>query len=73
LPNKINGGFPLNRPDWDYSMAQGREGLTVYRWALVVGLKGAARHPTSLTKVKEVMQGPTKKGKIGEIKGRGET
>jgi hypothetical protein len=59
LPNEINAGFPLDRPDWNYNTAQGRERLAVYRRALVAGLKGAARCPTNLAKVREVMQGPT--------------
>lgn len=58
LPNEINAGFPLDRPDWDYNMAQGKERLAVFRRALA-GLKGAARRPTNLAKVREVMQGPT--------------
>lgn len=33
--------------------------MTVFRRALVAGLKGAARRPTNLAKVREVMQGPT--------------
>jgi hypothetical protein len=60
LPNEINAGFPLDRPDWNYNTAQGRERLAVYQWVLVTGLKGAARRPTNLAKVREVMQGPTK-------------
>ena len=59
MPNEINTGFPLDRPDWDYNRAQGRERLTVYRLALEVGLKGAARHLTNLAKIREVIQGPT--------------
>lgn len=59
LPNEIDAGFPLNRPDWDYNTAAGRERLTVYRRALVAGLRGAARRPTNLAKVREVLQGPT--------------
>ena len=55
LPNEINAGFPLDRPDWDYNMAQGREKLTVYHQALVAGLKGVARCPTNLAKIREVM------------------
>jgi hypothetical protein len=58
-PNEINAGFPLDRLDWNYNTAQGRERLTVYRRALVAGLKGVARCPTNLAKVREVMQGPT--------------
>lgn len=40
-------------------MAEGRERLITYRWALVAGLRGAARRPTNLAKVREVMQGPS--------------
>ena len=47
LPNEINAGFPLDRPDWDYK-AEGRERLKVYCRALVAGLKGVARCPTNL-------------------------
>ena len=35
LPNEINAGFPLDRPDWNYNTAQGRERLAVYHRALV--------------------------------------
>lgn len=58
LPNETDAGFPLNHPNWDYNTAEGREQSTVCHWALVAGLKGAARHPTNLSKVREVMQGP---------------
>ena len=58
LPNLIDAAFPLVRPDWDYNSAEGRERLTVYRRALVAGLKGAARRPTNLAKVREILQGP---------------
>ncbi|XP_045663896.1 uncharacterized protein LOC123799038 isoform X2 [Ursus americanus] len=58
LPNLIDLAFPLGRPDWDYSQPEGRERLQVYRQALVAGLKGAARRPTNLAKVREVLQKP---------------
>lgn len=58
LPNLIDAAFPLARPDWDFNTEGGRERLTVYRWTLVEGLKGAAQRPTNLAKVKEVLQGP---------------
>ena len=58
MPNEINAGFPLHRPDWNYNKTQGRERLTVYHWALVAGIKRAARYPTNLAKAREVMQGP---------------
>ena len=57
LPNLIDAAFPLNRPDWDFNTAEGRESLLIYRWALVACLKGAARCPTNLAKVREVIQG----------------
>ena len=47
----------MNRPNWDYNSAEGRERLTVYCRALVAGLKGAGRQPTNLAKVREVLQG----------------
>ncbi|ERE88435.1 Gag polyprotein [Cricetulus griseus] len=50
LGNVINAGFPLDRPNWDFNMAEGRERLTVYCQTLVAGLRGAARHPTNLAK-----------------------
>lgn len=28
LPNEIDAGFPLDRPNWDYNTAEGRERLT---------------------------------------------
>lgn len=59
LENLINEAFPLSRPQWDYNTAEGRERLLVYRRTLVAGLKGAARRPTNLAKVREVLQGPT--------------
>lgn len=58
LPHIIDAAFPLTRPDWDYNTTAGRERLTVYRRTLVAGLKGAARRPTNLAKVREVLQGP---------------
>ena len=58
LLNEIDAVFPLNQPDWDSNMTAGREWLMVYHWALVAGLKGAARCPTNLAKVREVLQGP---------------
>ena len=51
LSNEIDAGFPLNRTDWDFST------LKVYSWVLLAGLKGAARCPTNLAKVREVLQG----------------
>jgi hypothetical protein len=57
LPNLIDDRFPLNRPDWDYGTAEGREHLQVYRQNLMAGLRAAAHCPTNLAKVKAIMQG----------------
>lgn len=59
LPHLIDSAFPLARPDWDFNTAEGRERLTVYRQTLMAGLRGAARRPTNLAKVREVIQGAT--------------
>ncbi|XP_057349866.1 uncharacterized protein LOC130681252 [Manis pentadactyla] len=59
LPHDIERGFPLTRPNWDFNSPEGRERLTIYRQALVAGLRGAARCPTNLAKVREVSQGAT--------------
>uniref|UniRef100_A0A8C6CPV9 Gag polyprotein n=1 Tax=Moschus moschiferus TaxID=68415 RepID=A0A8C6CPV9_MOSMO len=58
LPNEIDAAFPLGRPDWDFSTAEGRNHLRLYRQLLIAGLQGAARHPTNLAQVKQVIQGP---------------
>ena len=57
LPHDIERGFPLTRPNWDFNSPEGRERLTIYHRALVAGLRGAARRPTNLAKVREVSQG----------------
>ncbi|XP_073079445.1 uncharacterized protein [Manis javanica] len=59
LPHDIERGFPLTRPNWDFNSPEGRERLTIYRQALVAGLRGATRRPTNLAKVREVSQGAT--------------
>jgi hypothetical protein len=56
LPNPIDDRFPLNRPNWDYGNAEGRERLRVYHQTLMAGLWMAARCPTNLAKVKAIMQ-----------------
>lgn len=56
LPNEIDEGFPLTRPDWDYETAPGRESLQIYRQALLAGLKGAGKRPTNLAKVRTIIQ-----------------
>lgn len=58
LPNLIDQAFPLDRPNWDYNQLEGRERLRVYRQTLVAGLRGAARRPTNLAKVREIQQCP---------------
>jgi hypothetical protein len=57
LPNLIDDHFPLNRPNWDYGNAEGRERLRVYCQTLMASLWAAARCPTNLGKVKAIMQG----------------
>jgi hypothetical protein len=57
LPNLIDDRFPLNRPDWDYGTAEGREHPWVYHQTLMAGLLAAACHPTNLAKVKAIIQG----------------
>lgn len=56
LPNEIDAGFPLTHPDWNPKRPEGRERLTVFRRALVAGLRGAGRSPTNLAKVREILQ-----------------
>ena len=58
LPVDIDAGFPLTRPNWNFNTPEGRKHLKVYRYALMAGLRGAAHNPTTLTKVREVVQGP---------------
>ncbi|XP_057349869.1 formin-1-like [Manis pentadactyla] len=57
-PAIIEEGFPLTRPDWDFNTPEGKEHLKVFRQALMAGLRGAARRPTNLAKVRGVLQGP---------------
>ena len=56
LPNEIDEGFPLTRPDWDYETAPGKESLQIYRQALLAGLKKAGKRPTNLAKVRTITQ-----------------
>uniref|UniRef100_A0A5F9C624 CCHC-type domain-containing protein n=1 Tax=Oryctolagus cuniculus TaxID=9986 RepID=A0A5F9C624_RABIT len=58
LQNIIDDFFPLRRPNWDPNTQTGREHLSTYRQSLVAGLRAAARRPTNLAKVREIMQGP---------------
>jgi hypothetical protein len=53
---RIDKGFPLTRPNWDYDRAEGKERLQVYRQALMGGLRAATRRPTNLAKVTNVQQ-----------------
>ena len=55
LLNEIDAGFPLTCPDWDPNRPEGRERLTIFRQALITGLRGAGRHPTNLAKVREIL------------------
>ena len=57
LPNEIDAAFPLERPNWDFTTLEGRNHLRLYRQLLIAGLHGAARRPTNLAKVKQVIQG----------------
>nr|XP_045017193.1 uncharacterized protein LOC123464414 [Jaculus jaculus] len=56
--DEINDTFPLTRPEWDHTSADGRGHLRLYRQLLIAGLRGAGRHPTNLAKVKQVLQKP---------------
>ena len=58
LPNKIEAAFPLERPSWDFTTVEGRNHLRLYRQVLIAGLRVAARRPTNLAQVKQVIQGP---------------
>jgi hypothetical protein len=53
---KINEGFPLTRPNWDYDRVEIKERLWVYHQALMGGLRAAAKQPTNLAKVSDVQQ-----------------
>ncbi|XP_066228780.1 uncharacterized protein [Saccopteryx leptura] len=57
LPNLINENFPLRRPNWDPNTPEGRRQLLLYRQTLMMGLRAAARRPTNLAKVREIIQG----------------
>ncbi|XP_059125090.1 uncharacterized protein LOC131915706 [Peromyscus eremicus] len=57
LPNIIDAAFPLTRPNWDFMNPEGREHLHLYRLLLLAGLRGAARRPTNLAQVRNVIQG----------------
>lgn len=57
LPNEIDTAFPLTRPNWDFATPAGREHLRLYRQLLIAGLRAAARRPTNLAQVKQVIQG----------------
>lgn len=48
----MDAAFPLTCPDRTDHMEQ----LTIFCWALIIGLKGAGRCPTNLTKVREILQ-----------------
>ncbi|KAL6084128.1 hypothetical protein STEG23_032494 [Scotinomys teguina] len=57
LPNLIDAAFPLTRLDWDFNAPEGREHLRLYRQLLLAGLRVAARRPTNLAQVRNVVQG----------------
>ncbi|KAM5194908.1 uncharacterized protein RBU33_016289 [Hipposideros larvatus] len=50
---------PTQRPDWDPTTDAGKGSLDTYHQYLLGGLRSAARKPTNLTKVGEVVQGKT--------------
>lgn len=55
---RIDTQLPSTRPQWQSNSTGGREALRNYRQHLLAGLRGAARKPTNLSKVSEVLQGP---------------
>ncbi|XP_073898005.1 uncharacterized protein [Castor canadensis] len=57
---RIDEGFPLTRPNWDYDRAEGKERLWVYHQALMGGFRAAARQPINLAKVSDVQQDKAK-------------
>ncbi|XP_036059951.1 uncharacterized protein LOC118594227 [Onychomys torridus] len=57
LPNVIDAAFPLTRPNWDFMTPEGREHLRLFRQLLLAGLRGAARRPTNLAQVRNMVQG----------------
>ena len=57
LPNEIDAAFPLERPNWDFTTTEGRNHLRLYRQLLIAGLRAAAKRPTNLAQVKQVIQG----------------
>nr|XP_038956092.1 uncharacterized protein LOC120099175 [Rattus norvegicus] len=57
LPDALDDAFPLTRPNWDFNTVDGRGHLRLYRQLLLAGLRGAARRPTNLAQVKQVLQG----------------
>jgi hypothetical protein len=48
----MDAAFPLTCPDRTDHMEQ----LTIFCWALIIGLKGAGRCPTNLAKVREIVE-----------------
>ncbi|XP_036037746.1 uncharacterized protein LOC118580016 [Onychomys torridus] len=57
LPNVIDAAFPLTRLNWDFMTPEGREHLRLFHQLLLAGLRGAARRPTNLAQVRNVVQG----------------
>ncbi|XP_045690246.1 uncharacterized protein LOC123815742 [Phyllostomus hastatus] len=54
---EIEDILPSQPPAWDPNTTGGRDALLQYCWALLRGLKAAARKPTNFSKVSEVIQG----------------
>ncbi|KAK1342261.1 hypothetical protein QTO34_015017 [Cnephaeus nilssonii] len=57
-PAWLEAVFLLSRPLWDPNSDQGKEALNWYCQTLLRGVRAAARKPTNLSKVTEMVQGP---------------
>ncbi|XP_042759850.1 uncharacterized protein LOC122199149 [Panthera leo] len=57
-PAVLEEVFPSSHPEnWDPNTPHGRQSLTLFRQTLLGGLRAAARRPTNMSKVTEVIQG----------------
>lgn len=57
IPEQTEAEFPLRRPEWDPNTEAGKERLKSYRQTLLGGFHAAARQPTNLSKVSQIIQG----------------
>uniref|UniRef100_A0A8D2KRZ6 Gag protein n=2 Tax=Varanus komodoensis TaxID=61221 RepID=A0A8D2KRZ6_VARKO len=57
-PVILETSLPAQQPNWDPNTVAGEGALTRYRQLLLQGLRGAARKPTNLSKVSEIVQSP---------------